>query len=139
MAATPEGGGERLGRALDDGSALSTFEAMLEAQGVPPTTARALCAGTPQQRRRVLGGATTVEELRAPHDGEGLGGGRGAPTSSHSPIPTHIVLPPHSPTPNNLQPHSNPRPRPTHSPTPPTHSPIPTRSPTHSPILTPLP
>lgn len=73
MAATPEGGGERLGRALDDGSALSTFEAMLEAQGVPPTTARALCAGTPQQRRRVLGGATTVEELRAPHDGAVLG------------------------------------------------------------------
>lgn len=58
---------------MDDGSALSTFEAMLEAQGVPPTTARALCAGTPQQRRRVLGGATTVEELRAPHDGAVLG------------------------------------------------------------------
>lgn len=69
MAPTAEQGQERLARALDDGSALRTFEAMLGAQGVPPDTARLLCAGTPQQRRQVLGQAGTREELLAPREG----------------------------------------------------------------------
>ncbi|XP_071659693.1 thymidine phosphorylase isoform X2 [Patagioenas fasciata] len=56
-------GQERLGRALDDGSALCAFEAMLGAQGVPPDTAHRLCTGTPEQRRGVLGQASIVEEL----------------------------------------------------------------------------
>ncbi|XP_064905527.1 thymidine phosphorylase isoform X2 [Columba livia] len=58
-------GRERLGRALDDGSALRTFEAMLGAQGVPPNTAHRLCTGTPEQRRGVLGQASVCEELPA--------------------------------------------------------------------------
>uniref|UniRef100_A0A8B9CX80 Thymidine phosphorylase n=2 Tax=Anser brachyrhynchus TaxID=132585 RepID=A0A8B9CX80_9AVES len=69
MTPTAEQGQERLARALDDGSALRTFEAMLGAQGVPPDTARLLCAGTPQQRRQVLGQAGTREELLAPREG----------------------------------------------------------------------
>ncbi|NXD45987.1 TYPH phosphorylase, partial [Copsychus sechellarum] len=66
-----EQGRERLARALDDGSALGKFEAMLEAQGVPPKTARDLCAGTPAQRRRLLGEAKVCEELPAPQEGQG--------------------------------------------------------------------
>ncbi|NXC30022.1 TYPH phosphorylase, partial [Campylorhamphus procurvoides] len=58
-------GGHRRGRALDDGSALSTFEAMLGAQGVPPDTAHRLCSGTPAQRRQLLGNAKVCEELPA--------------------------------------------------------------------------
>ncbi|NXJ99411.1 TYPH phosphorylase, partial [Corythaixoides concolor] len=54
LAAAAEPGRERLGRALDDGSALRTFEAMLGAQGVPPDTAHRLCTGTPAQRCQVL-------------------------------------------------------------------------------------
>ncbi|XP_072774156.1 thymidine phosphorylase isoform X2 [Taeniopygia guttata] len=69
VAAGPEQGRERLARALDDGSALGTFEAMLGAQGVPPDTARGLCAGTPAQRRRLLGQAKVCEELPAPQEG----------------------------------------------------------------------
>ncbi|XP_032052647.1 thymidine phosphorylase [Aythya fuligula] len=69
MAPTAEQGQELLARALDDGSALRTFQAMLGAQGVPPDTARLLCAGTPQQRRQVLGQAGTREELLAPCEG----------------------------------------------------------------------
>ncbi|XP_074684288.1 thymidine phosphorylase [Strix aluco] len=65
LAEVAEQGRERLGRALDDGSALRTFEAMLEAQGVPPDTARRLCAGTPPQRCQVLGQASVREELPA--------------------------------------------------------------------------
>ncbi|XP_067173743.1 thymidine phosphorylase isoform X5 [Apteryx mantelli] len=68
-AASQEQGAARLARALDDGSALRAFEAMLGAQGVPPATARLLCAGTPAQRRRVLGQAATREELPAPRGG----------------------------------------------------------------------
>ncbi|NWT76921.1 TYPH phosphorylase, partial [Prunella himalayana] len=68
MAAGAEQGRERLARALDDGSALGTFEAMLEAQGVPPDTARGLCAGTPAQRRQLLGEAKVCEELPAPQE-----------------------------------------------------------------------
>ncbi|NWU07880.1 TYPH phosphorylase, partial [Cephalopterus ornatus] len=58
-------GRELLGRALDDGSARSTFEAMLGAQGVPPDTAHRLCSGTPVQRRQLLGTAKVCEELPA--------------------------------------------------------------------------
>ncbi|XP_030816727.1 thymidine phosphorylase [Camarhynchus parvulus] len=69
MAADAEQGRERLARALDDGSALGTFEAMLGAQGVPPDTARGLCVGTPAQRRQLLGEAKVCEELPAPQEG----------------------------------------------------------------------
>ncbi|XP_064512938.1 thymidine phosphorylase [Pseudopipra pipra] len=62
-------GRELLGRALDDGSARSTFEAMLGAQGVPPDTAQRLCSGTPAQRRRLLGTAKVCEELPALQEG----------------------------------------------------------------------
>ncbi|XP_061876348.1 thymidine phosphorylase [Colius striatus] len=65
LAGAAEQGRERLGRALDDGSALRTFEAMLGAQGVPPDTAHRLCAGTPPQRRQLLGQASVCEELPA--------------------------------------------------------------------------
>ncbi|XP_068256676.1 LOW QUALITY PROTEIN: thymidine phosphorylase [Nyctibius grandis] len=58
-----------LGRALDDGSALGAFEAMLGAQGVPPATARRLCAGPPPDRRHLLGRAAVCEELPAPRGG----------------------------------------------------------------------
>ncbi|KAK2517211.1 hypothetical protein Q9233_013239 [Columba guinea] len=68
-------GQERLGRALDDGSALRTFEAMLGAQGVPPNTAHRLCTGTPEQRRGVLGQASVCEELPALQGEGGLGRG----------------------------------------------------------------
>ncbi|GAB0175388.1 thymidine phosphorylase [Grus japonensis] len=69
LAGAAEQGRERLGRALDDGSALRTFEAMLGAQGVPPDTAHRLCAGTPAQRLQVLGQARVCEELPAPSAG----------------------------------------------------------------------
>uniref|UniRef100_A0A663E2D4 Thymidine phosphorylase n=1 Tax=Aquila chrysaetos chrysaetos TaxID=223781 RepID=A0A663E2D4_AQUCH len=69
LAGAAERGRERLGRALDDGSALRTFEAMLGAQGVPPATARRLCTGTPPQRCQVLGQASVREELPAPRGG----------------------------------------------------------------------
>ncbi|NWR94293.1 TYPH phosphorylase, partial [Furnarius figulus] len=68
-AAGAEQGQELLGRALDDGSALSTFEAMLGAQGVPPDTAHRLCSGTPAQRRQLLGNAKVCEELPALQEG----------------------------------------------------------------------
>ncbi|NXA02833.1 TYPH phosphorylase, partial [Nesospiza acunhae] len=68
MATGAEQGRERLARALDDGSALGTFEAMLGAQGVPPDTARGLCAGTPAQRRQLLGEAKVCEELPTPQE-----------------------------------------------------------------------
>ncbi|KAM9292957.1 thymidine phosphorylase [Morus bassanus] len=69
LAGAAEQGRERLGQALDDGSALRTFEAMLGAQGVPPDTAQCLCTGTPDQRRQVLGQARICEELLAPSGG----------------------------------------------------------------------
>ncbi|XP_021238981.1 thymidine phosphorylase isoform X2 [Numida meleagris] len=69
LAETVEQGGQRLARALDDGTALGTFQAMLEAQGVSPDSARVLCTGTPLQRHQVLGRARICEELRAPHGG----------------------------------------------------------------------
>ncbi|KAM6292763.1 LOW QUALITY PROTEIN: thymidine phosphorylase [Porphyrio hochstetteri] len=68
-AGSAERGRARLCRALDDGSALRAFEAMLGAQGVPPDTARRLCAGTPAQRRQLLGPAGVCEDLPAPSGG----------------------------------------------------------------------
>ncbi|KAM6289067.1 thymidine phosphorylase [Aegotheles albertisi] len=69
LAGGPEQGQGQLGRALDDGSALRTFEAMLGAQGVPPDTAHRLCTGTPAQRWDILGRARVCEELPAPRGG----------------------------------------------------------------------
>ncbi|CAN0096058.1 unnamed protein product [Bubo scandiacus] len=76
LAGAAEQGRERLGRALDDGSALRTFEAMLGAQGVPPDTARRLCAGTPPPAlpgpgagERPRGAARAVRRLPNPHPG----------------------------------------------------------------------
>ncbi|XP_075582254.1 LOW QUALITY PROTEIN: thymidine phosphorylase [Pelecanus crispus] len=69
LAEAAERGRQRLGQALDDGSALGAFEAMLGAQGVPPATARRLCAGTPAQRCQLLGQARVREELLAPGGG----------------------------------------------------------------------
>ncbi|KAM9277395.1 thymidine phosphorylase [Cariama cristata] len=69
LAGAAQQGRERLGRALDDGSALRTFEAMLGAQGVPPTTAHRLCTGTPPERCQILGQASIREELPALHGG----------------------------------------------------------------------
>ncbi|XP_077025414.1 thymidine phosphorylase [Tamandua tetradactyla] len=54
---------------LDDGSARGRFEQMLEAQGVDPGLARALCSGTPARRRELLPRARQQEELCAPADG----------------------------------------------------------------------
>ncbi|KAM6303020.1 thymidine phosphorylase [Podargus strigoides] len=65
LAGTAEQGRERLGLALDDGSALRTFEAMLGAQGVSPATAHRLCSGDAPQRWQVLGQAGVREELPA--------------------------------------------------------------------------
>lgn len=56
--------------ALDDGSALRRFQLMLSAQGVDPGLARALCSGSPTQRRQLLPHARKQEELLAPADGE---------------------------------------------------------------------
>lgn len=69
--------------ALDDGSALRRFQLMLSAQGVDPALARALCSGSPKQRRRLLPHARGQEELLAPADGEtGHPRRRAPPTSS---------------------------------------------------------
>ncbi|XP_037244176.1 thymidine phosphorylase [Falco biarmicus] len=65
LAPAEEQGRQQLARVLDDGSALRTFEAMLGAQGVPPNIAHRLCAGSPPERRQVLGQAGTREELPA--------------------------------------------------------------------------
>lgn len=56
--------------ALNDGSARDRFERMLAMQGVDPGLARALCSGTPAQRRQLLPRAQEQEELLAPVDGE---------------------------------------------------------------------
>ena len=92
LAGAAEQASERLGRALDDGSALRTFEAMLGAQGVPPDTAHRLCSGTPAQRRQVLGQARLCEELPAPCGGEWGWGYVGSPQPA-----TPLALTPHSP------------------------------------------
>ncbi|XP_058424004.1 thymidine phosphorylase isoform X4 [Diceros bicornis minor] len=61
-------GAARVAKALEDGSARDRFERMLAAQGVDPGLARALCSGTPAQRRQLLPGAREQEELHAPAD-----------------------------------------------------------------------
>ncbi|XP_075780454.1 thymidine phosphorylase [Pelodiscus sinensis] len=62
-------GAARIAATLDDGSALGRFQAMLQAQGVEAGLARALCAGTEEQRYQVLGRARAQEELPAAQDG----------------------------------------------------------------------
>ncbi|KAM4609574.1 thymidine phosphorylase-like, partial [Discoglossus pictus] len=63
-------GAERIARALDDGSALKCFQAMMEAQGVAPDVARTLSSSTDLRRashQEVLHAevAGTVELIRA--------------------------------------------------------------------------
>nr|XP_004650705.1 thymidine phosphorylase [Jaculus jaculus] len=69
QAETQDQGATRVAAALDDRSALGRFERMLMAQGVNPGLARALCSGSPTQRRQLLPRARKQEELRAPSDG----------------------------------------------------------------------
>ncbi|XP_062990694.1 thymidine phosphorylase [Elgaria multicarinata webbii] len=64
----PEGTAH-IARALDNGTALRTFQAMLQAQGVEADVARALCAGTEEQRLQVLRRAQAQEELVAQRGG----------------------------------------------------------------------
>ncbi|XP_066110711.1 thymidine phosphorylase isoform X2 [Saccopteryx bilineata] len=59
----------RVAAALDNSSARDRFERMLAMQGVDPGLARALCSGTPAQRRQLLPRAREQEELLAPADG----------------------------------------------------------------------
>nr|XP_056702622.1 LOW QUALITY PROTEIN: thymidine phosphorylase [Euleptes europaea] len=59
----------RIARALDDCSALQTFQAMLQAQGVEAAVAQALCTGSEEERFQVLGRAAVQEELVALNDG----------------------------------------------------------------------
>ncbi|XP_017743586.1 thymidine phosphorylase [Rhinopithecus roxellana] len=68
-AGTQAEGAARVAAALDDGSALGRFERMLAAQGVDPGLARALCSGSPAERRQLLPRAQQQEELLAPADG----------------------------------------------------------------------
>lgn len=69
QAETQDQGAARVAAALDDGSALRRFQLMLSAQGVDPGLARALCSGSPTQRRQLLPHAREQEELLAPADG----------------------------------------------------------------------
>lgn len=69
QAETQDQGAVRVAAALDDGSALRRFQLMLSAQGVDPGLARALCSGSPTQRRQLLPHAREQEELLAPADG----------------------------------------------------------------------
>ncbi|XP_007441569.1 thymidine phosphorylase [Python bivittatus] len=62
-------GATQIGHVLDNGAALRTFQAMLQAQGVEAETARVLCEGTEEQRSQVLKPAGTQEELRTLQDG----------------------------------------------------------------------
>ncbi|XP_020669556.3 thymidine phosphorylase [Pogona vitticeps] len=62
-------GAFHIARALEDGSALRTFQAMLCAQGVEADTARALCAGTEELRLQVLKPAQVQEDLVTLRDG----------------------------------------------------------------------
>lgn len=66
---TQDQGVARMAAVLDDGSALHRFQMMLSAQGVEPGLARALCSGSPAQRRQLLPHAREQEELLAPADG----------------------------------------------------------------------
>ncbi|XP_070455449.1 thymidine phosphorylase isoform X3 [Equus przewalskii] len=69
QAETQDEGAARVAQTLDDGSARDRFERMLAGQGVDPGLARALCSGTPAQRRQLLPRAREQEELHAPGDG----------------------------------------------------------------------
>ncbi|XP_032972267.1 thymidine phosphorylase isoform X2 [Rhinolophus ferrumequinum] len=69
QAEDPAVGAARVAATLDDGSARDRFERMLATQGVDPWLARALCSGTPAQRRQLLPRAREQEELLAPADG----------------------------------------------------------------------
>nr|XP_008120562.1 PREDICTED: thymidine phosphorylase [Anolis carolinensis]XP_008120563.1 PREDICTED: thymidine phosphorylase [Anolis carolinensis] len=62
-------GSARIAKALDDGSALGAFRAMLQAQGVDANTAKALCHGTEEQRLQVLGSPRVQTALVAHCDG----------------------------------------------------------------------
>uniref|UniRef100_A0A8C5RVL9 Thymidine phosphorylase n=1 Tax=Laticauda laticaudata TaxID=8630 RepID=A0A8C5RVL9_LATLA len=62
-------GATQIGQVLDNGAALHTFQAMLQAQGVEAEVSRLLCEGTEEQRLAVLKVAGTQEELRAPEEG----------------------------------------------------------------------
>ncbi|XP_053112715.1 thymidine phosphorylase isoform X2 [Hemicordylus capensis] len=62
-------GTARIAQALDDGSALRTFQSMLQAQGVEVDVARALCAGGEEERFQVLKRASLQEELVAQCNG----------------------------------------------------------------------
>ncbi|XP_036614863.1 thymidine phosphorylase isoform X1 [Trichosurus vulpecula] len=62
-------GAALVGATLDNGSALGRFQAMLEAQGVAPDLAQALCSGSPAQRQGLLPTAPTKEELRTASEG----------------------------------------------------------------------
>ncbi|XP_012656655.1 thymidine phosphorylase isoform X2 [Otolemur garnettii] len=62
-------GAARVAAALDKGSARDHFEQMLAGQGVDPNMARALCSGSPAQRRQLLPRAREQEELLTPADG----------------------------------------------------------------------
>ncbi|XP_053440092.1 thymidine phosphorylase isoform X3 [Nycticebus coucang] len=62
-------GAARVAAALDKGSARDHFEQMLAGQGVDPSMARALCSGSPAQRRQLLPRAREQEELLTPVDG----------------------------------------------------------------------
>lgn len=86
----------RVAAALDDGSARDRFERMLATQGVDAGLARALCSGTPAQRRQLLPHAQKQEELLAPTDGE-LPQTR-APPPAKVPPPKPLALP-HQPPP----------------------------------------
>ncbi|XP_045411273.1 thymidine phosphorylase [Lemur catta] len=68
-AETQAEGAARVAAALDDGSARDRFEQMLAGQGVDPGLARALCSGSPAQRRQLLPRAQEQEELLSPADG----------------------------------------------------------------------
>lgn len=70
LAEAQEDGVARVAAALDDGSARDRFERMLAMQGVNEALARALCSGTPAQRRQLLPHAQKQEELLTPTDGE---------------------------------------------------------------------
>ncbi|KAM6216528.1 thymidine phosphorylase [Rhynchocyon petersi] len=66
---TQDEGQTRVAAVLDDSSARGRFELMLATQGVDPGVARALCSGTPAQRRQLLPCAREPEELLATADG----------------------------------------------------------------------
>ncbi|XP_075862992.1 thymidine phosphorylase isoform X1 [Microcebus murinus] len=99
QAQTQAEGTARVAAALDDGSARGRFEQMLAGQGVDPGLARALCSGSPAQRRQLLPRAQEQEELLSPADGErrrsppvpGPGPGPAPPRPAQRPLPAGTV------------------------------------------------